>query len=103
MTVSFVYTVPARRMIEEADERWITEHGITVDNPLLAEVDHAVELLCDYPQLGLVAQHRSRHPGEVRRMLLRSGWHLYYRFDAGRQLIEILALWFAARKSGPSL
>ena len=32
-------------MLDEADERWIGEHGFLVDNPLLNEVEHAAALL----------------------------------------------------------
>jgi hypothetical protein len=39
----------------------------------------------------------------VRRVLLGSGWHLYYRFHAEQQHIEILAVWFATRGNRPPL
>jgi plasmid stabilization system protein ParE len=92
----------AQRMLDEADERWISEHGYDVDNPLLDEVPEAVALLRAAPELGVSYQHQSFRRG-IRRLLLRSGWHLYYSFDASRSLIVIVAVWFAARGAGPSV
>jgi plasmid stabilization system protein ParE len=90
----------AQRMVDEADERWIAEHGFLADNPLLNEILHASDLLRSHPQLGVIVR---RGRSEIRRLLLHSGWHLYYRFHADRQLVEILAVWFAGRGSAPSL
>ncbi len=103
MTIAIVYTVDARRMLDEADDRWIAEHGLLIDNPLLGEVEHAGDLLCENPQLGIAVHHRGRLRGDVRRLLLRSGWHLYYRFRAEDKLIEIIAVWFASRGKEPPL
>jgi len=92
----------AQRLIDEADERWSTEHGFDAVNPLLDGILHAAELLRENPELGVVYS-----PGgfrnEVRRLLLRSGWHVYYRFNSNRNLVEIVAIWFANRGSGPPL
>lgn len=38
VTISIAYSVDAQRMLDEADERWIAEHGFLVDNPLVAEI-----------------------------------------------------------------
>jgi hypothetical protein len=103
VTISIAYSIDAQRMLDEADERWIAEHGLLVDNPLLAEIEHAGNLLRENPQLGLVVQRRGRFRGDVRRLLLRSGWHLYYRFQSDRRLVEIVAVWFGNRGSGPPL
>jgi plasmid stabilization system protein ParE len=103
MTISVVVSDDAQQMLREADERWIDEHGVLAENPLFAQVDHAVALLREQPRLGLVVRHRGQLVGEARRLLLRSGWHLYYHFDAEREFIEILAVWFASRGSGPPL
>ena len=80
VTITIAYTIDARRMLDEADERWIAEHGFATDNPLLDQIEHAAEMLRENPQLAPLAHHRGRLRGEVRRLLLRSGWHLYYRF-----------------------
>jgi plasmid stabilization system protein ParE len=90
----------AQRMVDEADERWVTEHGFLADNPLLDEILRASDLLQANPQIGVVVR---RGRSEIRRFLLHSGWHLYYRFRADRQLVEILAVWFASRGSTPPL
>jgi plasmid stabilization system protein ParE len=101
--IKFGYTVDAQRMVDEADERWISEHGYDGDNPLLSDIEHARDLLLDNPELGIAVQHDGRLRGVVRRLLLGSGWHLYYRFRVEQQQIEILAVWFAARGGGPPL
>lgn len=92
----------AQRMVDEADERWTAEHGLLADNPLLNEIEHATERLRENPQLGMLVR-RGRFRSEIRRLLLRSGWHLYYRFQAERHLVEIIAVWFGSRGSGPPL
>jgi plasmid stabilization system protein ParE len=90
----------AKRMVDEADERWIAEHGFLADNPLLGEILHASDLLRINPEIGVIVR---RGRSEIRRLLLHSGWHLYYRFRADGQLVEIVAVWFASRGSGPPL
>jgi plasmid stabilization system protein ParE len=90
----------AQRMVAEADERWIADHGFLAENPLLNEILHASDLLRSHPQLGVIVR---RGRSEIRRLLLHSGWHLHYRFRAERQLVEILAVWFASRGSTPPL
>ena len=90
----------AQRMVDEADERWVAEHGFLADNPLLDEILHASDRLRTNPQIGVVVR-RARF--EIRRLLLPSGWHLYYRFHGDQQLVEILAVWFATRGSTPPL
>lgn len=87
-------------MVAEADDRWVTEHGLLADNPLLDEILRASDLLQTHPQIGVIVR---RGRSEIRRLLLHSGWHLYYRFRADQQLVEILAVWFASRGSAPPL
>jgi len=76
-------------MVDEADERWVAEHGFLTDNPLLDEILHASDLLRTHPQIGVVVR---RGHSEIRRLLLHSGWHLYYRFHSDQQRVEILAV-----------
>jgi plasmid stabilization system protein ParE len=90
----------AQRMLDEADEHWVAEHGFLADNPLLNEILHASDLLRTNPRIGVVVR---RGGSEIRRLLLHSGWHLYYQFKEDRQLVEILAVWFASRGSTPPL
>lgn len=89
-------------MLDEADERWIAEHGFLVDNPLLAEVERAADSLREMPEIGIV-YIGGRFRNEVRRLILRSGWHLYYSFDPRRSLIVIVAVWYGSRGSDPPL
>jgi hypothetical protein len=42
-----------------------------------------------------------RGRSEIRRLVLHSGWHLYYRFHRDQQLVEILAVWYASRGETP--
>jgi plasmid stabilization system protein ParE len=90
----------AQRMVDEADERWVAEHGFLADNPLLNEILRASDLLRTNPQIGVVVR---RGRSEIRRLLLHSGWHIYYQYDGDRQLVEILAVWYASRGSTPPL
>ena len=89
-------------MLDEADERWISGHGYDAENPLLNEVSEAVALLRAAPELR-VSYHQERFRRGLRRLLLRSGWHLYYSYDQSRSVIVIVAVWFAARGTGPSV
>ena len=87
-------------MVDEADERWVAEHGYLANNPLLDEILQASDRLRTNPLIGIIVR---RGHAEIRRLLLHSGWHLYYRFHSDRQLVEILAVWFASRGSPPPL
>jgi hypothetical protein len=65
----------AQRMVDEANERWLAEHGFLADNPLLDEILRASDLLRTHPQIGVIVR---RGRSGIRRLLLHSGWHLYY-------------------------
>jgi hypothetical protein len=56
----------AQRMVDEADERWVTEHGYLADNPLLDEILHASDRLRTNPQIGIIVR---RGHLEIRRLL----------------------------------
>ena len=90
----------AQGMVDEADERWIAEHGLLEDNPLLNEILQASNRLRANPEIGIV--FRPARP-DIRRLVSHSSWHLYYRFHSERQLVEILAVWFASRGNAPPL
>lgn len=90
----------ALRMLHAADERWVDEHGLLADNPLLDQVTRASDQLRANPEIGKEVR---RGRSVIRRLLLASGWHLYYRFLADRQLVEILAVWWGGRGDEPSL
>jgi plasmid stabilization system protein ParE len=92
----------AQAMLDEADERWTSEHGFEAENPLFEEVARASELLRDNPELG-VLYRRQLFRRDVRRLLLRSGWHIYYTYDADRESVVIVAVWFSSRGAEPTL
>jgi plasmid stabilization system protein ParE len=92
----------AQAMLDEADERWTSEHGFDAGNPLFDEVARAGELLRDNPELG-VLYRRQLFRRDVRRLLLRSGWHVYYTYKAERAFVVIVAVWFANRGAAPPL
>ena len=88
-------------MLDEADDRWASEHLLDV-NPLVGEITRATDLLRDMPELGVV-YGRDSFRRVVRRLLLRSGWHVYYTYQRDRSRIVVVAIWFATRGSGPPL
>ena len=102
MPVTIELSRQAQAMLDEADERWISEHGFEADNPLLDEVARAAELLRVHPEIGALNQ-RHAFRRDVRRLLLRSGWHLYYTYAADRGSVVIVAVWFASRGAAPPL
>jgi hypothetical protein len=81
VTIKIEVSQQAQAMLDEADERWCSAHGFEADNPLLDEVARAAELLRDNPEIG-VRYRENAFRLDVRRLLLRSGWHLYYSYDA---------------------
>lgn len=103
MIATVEFSDDARRMLDEADERWIAEHGYLATNPLVEEAERATELLRHNPELGLRFRRAQRHRPEIRRLLLQTGWHLYYSFDTERSRVLILAIWYASRGETPSL
>ena len=66
-------------MLEAADDRWAAEHPLA-DNPLFEEVERAADLLREMPELGII-YGRDTFRREVRRLLLRLDWHLYYTYE----------------------
>src|SRR4051812_46461046 len=59
MTATVEFSDDARQMLDDADERWVAEHGYFAANPLVEEAEHAIELLrhiqswaCDSVELG---------------------------------------------------
>jgi hypothetical protein len=43
-------------MLAAADERWIEEHGLLADNPLLDQITNMSDLLRANPELGKVVR-----------------------------------------------
>ncbi len=103
MTATVELSDDARRMLADTDERWVTEHGYLAANPLLEDAEHATELLRRDPELGVSFRRSRGNRPEIRRLLLKTGWHLYYSVDAHRSHVVILAVWYAGRGRPPSL
>lgn len=73
MPITVEITSEAQRMVDEADERWVAEHGFLANNPLQDEILRASDRLRTNPQIGIVVR---RGHSEIRRLLLHSRWHL---------------------------
>lgn len=101
VTIAIEFSPRAQRMLEDADEHWAAEHPLD-DNPLLDEVSRAADLLRDMPELGIIYR-RDLFRREIRRMLLRLDWHLYYIYEPDRSRVVIVAVWYARRGGGPPL
>jgi plasmid stabilization system protein ParE len=103
MIATVEFSDDARRMLDDADERWVAEHGYFATNPLVEEAEHATKQLRHNPELGVrFRRTRGRRP-EIRRLLLQTGWHIYYSVDAIRSHVLILAVWYASRGETPPL
>jgi hypothetical protein len=65
----------AKAMLDEADERWMSEHGFDADNPLLDEVARAAELLRENPELGVLYRRHAFRRDPFCSHLRRRGAH----------------------------
>lgn len=101
MALAIEFSPEAEHMLEAAEARWASGHEVS-DNPLLDQIARAADLLRENPELGVVYR-RGGFRRETRRLLLRSGWHLYYSYERARSTIVIVAVWYARRGSGPPL
>lgn len=84
----------------EAASGWWREHRDKAPDAFDEDLDKAFQLLRDNPHAGTPV--RARRVGVRSMWLERIGYFLYYR-ERGDQLIEILAIWHAARGSRPKL
>jgi plasmid stabilization system protein ParE len=89
----------ANKALLAIERRWIREHG-SADNPLLAEIQHAANRLREMPELGRVCG-RDRRGREIRQILLRLDWHLYYTHRRVLNVITILSVRYARRGTRP--
>lgn len=84
----------AHAQIRRAVEYWEREHP-GERSRLADEVARALELLADFPDLGVGVGRRGR-----RRLLLPDvGYHIYYAHRTER--VEIVAVWHARRGGAP--
>jgi plasmid stabilization system protein ParE len=103
MTATVEFSDDAQRKLDNVDERWIAEHGYLAVNPLAEAAEHAIQQLQHTPELGVRFRRAQGQRQEIRRLLLKVGWHLYYSVDASRSRVLILAVWYAGRGEHPPL
>lgn len=103
MTATVEFSDDARQMLDAADERWVAEHGYLAANPLVDEAEDATAQLRHNPELGVRFRRAQGRRPQIRRLLLHTGWHLYYSVDASRSHVLILAVWWAGRGEKPRL
>ena len=93
--MNFAISKRARRQIEKIQARWL-ENRPAAPGLFLDELDAAERLLRNRPTFGLV--YTTQTSGIVRRVLLtRTSHHLYYRYNAERDELIVLAVWGAPR------
>jgi plasmid stabilization system protein ParE len=98
--VKFEISRRARRQIDRI-HAWWTDSRAAARSLFLDELEKAEQLLLANPLLGIV--HTAHPSGEIRRLLMKTEHHLYYRYLADRNEIVVLAVWGATRKRGPKL
>jgi plasmid stabilization system protein ParE len=96
--VRFENSRRARRQIDRI-HAWWSDNRPAVRWLFLEELRRAELLLRANPQLGIV--YMAHKSGEIRRVLLRTEHHLYYRYLAHRNELIVLAVWGATRKRDP--
>jgi plasmid stabilization system protein ParE len=104
MTATVEFSDDARRMLDDADERWVAEHGYLAANPLVEEAEHATELLrhnpelaCDSVELGAAGLRSGAC------CFKQAGTSTTYSVDVSRSHVLILAVWYASRGGPPPL
>ena len=101
MTTRVVFVAEAEEQLKRIDKWWVTHRGTSPDL-FLDELDRAIDLLSELPDIGSPFR-RTRRPG-VRRLLLRRSKHwVFYVHDRRRSIVYILALWSTLRGSDPTL
>ena len=90
----------AQRDIREALSWWRANRP-KAPRAMTDELRRAFQLLRAQPEVGPRA--RSRELGGVRRILLsRVHYHVYYRVDRERLVVDVLAVWHSSRGAPPS-
>ena len=101
MTVTVRFALEAERTLDAIEARWNGEHGLLRENPLLAEVSRTAERLRANPELGVIHRRPRRDSLAVRRLLLSTGWHLYYTYDPTQAHVMVIAISYARRGKPP--
>jgi plasmid stabilization system protein ParE len=94
-----VFQRRAAREIEAVDEWW-RAHRTAAPELFVSELDAMLSALALMPTLGSPAKGE-RAPGVRRVLLRRTRHHVYYRVRD--DVLEVLAVWHAARGAGPGL
>jgi plasmid stabilization system protein ParE len=95
------FTRRAVREVERIEAWWKANRGGTPDR-FVSELAQAITLLGGAPQVGPKYQEGPKAP--VRRLLLpRTQFHVYYRYQPAKDVVEILTVWSTRRGRGPSL
>jgi plasmid stabilization system protein ParE len=97
--LAVVFQRRATREIQEIDAWWRKNRPSSPDL-FVTELDHMLTVVALMPTLGAPA--RSERVRDVRRALLRrTSYHVYYRVRGAA--LQVLAVWHAARGTGPGL
>lgn len=81
-------------------EAWWTTNRLAAPNLFQRELETTVAAVVASPMLGAIS--RDDDLRDVRRVLMRrTRYHIYYR--AAADVLEVLAIWHAARGEGPEL
>ncbi len=101
MTRRVVLVDEAEQQLKSIDHWWVAHRQASPDL-FLDELDQAIDLLSDLPDIGSPFKRTDR-PGIRRLLLRRSKYWIYYFHDRRRSIVFILALWSTFRGSNPSL
>ena len=98
--MNFEVSKRAARQIERI-QAWWSQHRPEAAGQFVEELTLAQERLRTSPESGTPYAESAR--GAVRRVLLRTRHHLYYRYEPGQSRLVVLAVWGGPRSRGPRL
>jgi len=101
MRARVVIVAEAEQQLRDVDRWWVRNRQAAPDL-FLNELDRAIDLLSETPEIG-PRFHRTRRTGIRRLLLRRSKYWVYYLYDANRAIVYILAIWSTFRGSDPDL
>jgi plasmid stabilization system protein ParE len=98
--VKFEVSKRASRQIERI-QSWWSQHRADAAGLFVDELTLAEQRLRTSPELGTLYAAGPR--ASVRRLLLQTEHHLYYRYEAAHSRLVVLAVWGGPRGRGPRL
>lgn len=105
--MSLVTVSPRAREHVACIDAWWRENRAAASDLFMQSIDAAFGQLAANPLAGpryLELDEEVDERFEVRRLLLRRcRYHVYYRFDANLDRVEVLAIWHTSRGHGPVL